>query len=121
MIFNETELAENINVKGLPQSITAPINITITNIFTKNKEDKSITAKICKIIFKIELPKEAVKITKISAKFINIIISRRNPNIGYENLIKENSILSKIIIIKIIPNEDKSSYEIAMANSEISQ
>jgi hypothetical protein len=61
-----------------------------------------------------------VEIIKISAKFINMIALRRNPNIVYENLIKEDPILSKAIIAKAIPNKDKSSYEIAMINSEIS-
>jgi hypothetical protein len=69
-------------------------------MFTKNKENEFIAARIRKTIFKIELPKEAVRFIKIFAKFINMIISRRNPNIVYENLIKENSILLKIIIIK---------------------
>jgi hypothetical protein len=58
-------------------------------------------------------------ITKISAKFINIIVSRRNPNIVYENLIEENPILSKVIIIKAIPNKDKPSYEAAIVNPKI--
>jgi hypothetical protein len=58
-------------------------------------------------------------IIKISTKFINMIILRRNPNIVYENVIKKNSILSKIIIVKIISNEDKSSYEIIIINLKI--
>jgi hypothetical protein len=53
-------------------------------------------------------------------KFIDMVVSRRNPNIVYENLIKNNPILSKIIIIKIIPNEDKPSYETAIASPKIS-
>jgi hypothetical protein len=65
------------------------------------------------------LLKKAVEITKIFAKFINMIILRRNPNIVYENLIKENLILSKIMIVKIIFNKNKSSYEITIANFEI--
>jgi hypothetical protein len=48
-----------------------------------------------------------------------MVVSRRNPNIEYEDLIEKNPILSKIMIAKIIPNEDKPSYEIAMANFEI--
>jgi hypothetical protein len=60
-----------------------------------------------------------VEITKISAKFINIVASRRNLNIVYENLIKENLILSKIMIAKIIFNKDKPSYETAIANFKI--
>jgi hypothetical protein len=48
-----------------------------------------------------------------------MIILRRNSNIVYENLIKENSILSKAMIIKAISNKDKSSYEITMANLKI--
>jgi hypothetical protein len=60
-------------------------------------------------------------IIKISAKFINIIVSHRNSNIVYENLIKEDPILSKIMIIKIIFNKDKPSYEAAMANLKIFQ
>jgi hypothetical protein len=119
MIFNEAELAENINVESLPKDITAPINITITSIFTKNKENESIAARTRKTIFKIELPKEAVEFTKISTKFINIIIPRRNPNIVYENLIKENPTLPKTIIVKTIPNNNKPSYETAMANPKI--
>jgi hypothetical protein len=90
---------------------------------TKNKENESIAARIRKIIFKTELSKKAnpeiIGITKISAKFINIIALRRNPNIVYENLIKENFILLKIIIVKIIPNENKSWYEIKIASSKI--
>jgi hypothetical protein len=39
VIFNETELAGNISVGGLFQSIIAPINITITNTFTENKKN----------------------------------------------------------------------------------
>jgi hypothetical protein len=88
-------------------------------MLTKNKENESIAARIRKTTFKIELPKEAVGVTKISAKFINIVASRRNPNIVYENFIKENPILSKIMIIKIIFNKDKPSYEIAIVNPEI--
>jgi hypothetical protein len=61
-----------------------------------------------------------MEITKISAKFINIIVLRRNPNIVYENLIKEDLILPKVMIIKISPNKNKPSYETAIANSEIS-
>jgi hypothetical protein len=60
-----------------------------------------------------------VRITKISAKFIDIIALRRNPNIVYENLIKEDFILLKVIIIKVIFNKDKPSYEIAIANLKI--
>jgi hypothetical protein len=60
-----------------------------------------------------------VEITKISAKFIDIVISRRNPNMVYKNFIEKNPTLSKIMIIKIIFNEDKSSYEIAITSSEI--
>jgi hypothetical protein len=67
------------------------------------------------------LPKKAIEIIKIFTKFINIIISCRNPNIVYENIIKKDLTLLKIIIIKIIPNEDKPSYEIAIANFEIFQ
>jgi hypothetical protein len=119
MIFNETELIRNINIKGLLQNIIASINITITNIFTKNKEDESIAARIRKTIFKIKLSKEIIEVTKISAKFINIIILRRNPNIVCEDFIKESLILSKIIIIKIILNKDKSSYEITIASFKI--
>jgi hypothetical protein len=113
-------LAGNKNIKDLSQSTTAPINTIIINMLTKNKKNKSIAARIRKTIFKIKLPKEVVKVIKISTKFINIIILYRNPNIVYENLIKENPILSKIIIVKIISNKDKPSYEITMANSEIS-
>jgi hypothetical protein len=61
-----------------------------------------------------------VGVIKISAKLINMVALRRNPNIVYENLIEKDFILSKIMIVKIIFNEDKPSYEIAMANSEIS-
>jgi hypothetical protein len=81
----------------------------------------SNTARIRKTTFKIKLFKEAMRITKIFTKFINIIVLRRNPNIVYENLIKENSTLSKIIITKIIPNKDNPSYKIAIANPEASQ
>jgi hypothetical protein len=88
-------------------------------MLAENKEDEFIAARIRKTIFKIELPKKVVEVTKISAKFINIIISRRNPNIVYENLIKENSILQKIIIVKIILNKDKPSYKIAIASPKI--
>jgi hypothetical protein len=88
-------------------------------MLTENKENEFIAARIRKTIFKIELPKEAVELIKIFAKFINIIVLRRNPNIVYENFIKENPILSKIMIVKAIPNEDKSSYEIAIANFKI--
>jgi hypothetical protein len=119
MIFNETELIRNINVKGLSQNIIAFINITITNMFTENKEDESIAARIRKTIFKIELLKEAVEIIKVSAKFIDVVASRRNSNIVYEDLIEENSILLKVMIIKAIFNKDKPSYETAMANLEI--
>jgi hypothetical protein len=119
MIFNETELAGNMSVEGLSQDITAPTNIIITSMLTENKENESIAARIRKAIFKIELPKEAVGVTKISTKFIDMIAPRRNPNIVYENFIEEDPILSKIMIAKTIPNKDKSSYEAAMANPEI--
>jgi hypothetical protein len=88
-------------------------------MFTKNKENESIAARIRKTIFKIELSKEVVEITKISTKFIDIIVLRRNPNIVYENFIEENPILSKVIIAKIISNEDKPSYETAIVNFKI--
>jgi hypothetical protein len=119
VIFNETELIGNISVKGFPQDITAPINIITINTFTENKKDKFIAARTRKTIFKIELPKKAIGIIKISAKFINIIVLRRNPNIVYENFIEEDFILSKIMIIKIIFNENKPSYEITMISSKI--
>jgi hypothetical protein len=119
IIFNEAELIRNISVENFLQDIIASTNIITTNMFTENKENEFIAARIRKIIFKIELLKEAVGIIKISAKFIDIIILRRNPNIVYENLIEEDPILSKVIIVKIIPNEDKPSYEVAMVNSEI--
>jgi hypothetical protein len=119
IIFNETELIRNINVKDFPQNITAPINTTTINTFTENKKNKSLAARIRKTISKIKLSKKAVEITKIFAKFIDIIALRRNPNIVYENLIEEDPILSKIMIIKIISNKDKPSYEIAMANFKI--
>jgi hypothetical protein len=120
MIFNEAELTKNISVKSLFQDTTAPTNIITTNIFTENKENKPIAARIRKTTSKTELPKETVKITKISAKFINMIALRRNPNIVYEDLIKENPILPKIMIIKTIPNKDKPSYETAIANPKTS-
>jgi hypothetical protein len=88
-------------------------------MFTKNKKILFIAARIRKIIFKVKLFKEVVKIKNISAKFINIIVSRRNSNIVYEDLIEEDFILLKIIIVKIIFNKDKSSYEIAIINFEI--
>jgi hypothetical protein len=119
IIFNETELTGNINVKNFSQNITAPTNTITINIFTKNKENKFIAARIRKTIFKIKLFKEAIEVTKIFAKFIDIIASRRNPNIVYEDLIKENSILLKAMIIKIIPKKDKSSYEITIINPKI--
>jgi hypothetical protein len=68
---------------------------------------------------KLNYLKKIIEITKIFTKFINIIVPRRNPNIVYENLIEENPILSKIIIIKIISNKDKPSYEITIANFKI--
>jgi hypothetical protein len=76
--------------------------------------------RIRKTTSKTELPKEIIKITKISAKLINMIVPRRNPNIVYENLIEKDPILSKIIIAKIISNKDKPSYETAMTNPKIS-
>jgi hypothetical protein len=108
-----------MNVKGLSQDITAPTNIITTNIFTENKEDEFIAARTRKTTFKIKLPKKVMGIIKIFAKFINMVVSRRNPNIVYKNLIEENPTLSKIIIIKIISNEDKSSYEITIINPKI--
>jgi hypothetical protein len=127
MIFNEAELIRNISVEGFFQNITALINTITINIFAENKENESIAARIrktiFKIIFKAELSKEInskiMEITKISAKFISVIIPRRDPNIVYENLIKKNLILSKIIIIKTISNEDKPSYETAIINLKI--
>jgi hypothetical protein len=88
-------------------------------MLTENKKNKFITARTRKTIFKIKLPKEVIKVTKIFTKFINIIILYRNPNIVYENLIKKNFTLSKIIIIKIILNKNKPSYEIAIASPKI--
>jgi hypothetical protein len=120
IIFNEAELIRNINIKDLPQNTIAPINIITTNTLTKNKKNKFIAARIRKTIFKIKLSKKIVEIIKIFAKFINIIILRRNPNIVYENLIKKNLTLPKTIIIKIIPNKDKPSYETAIVNLKIS-
>jgi hypothetical protein len=108
-----------MNVGGPPQSTTAPTNIIIISMLTENKEDESIAARIRKAIFKIELSKEAVGVTKIFAKFIDMIVLRRNPNIVYENFIKKNFLLLKIMIVKIIFNKDKTSYEAAIANSEI--
>jgi hypothetical protein len=119
IIFNETELTENISVKDLPQDITALTNTITINMFTKNKENKSIAARTRKTTFKIKLLKEAIEVTKIFTKFINMIILRRDPNIVYENLIKKNPTLLKIIIAKIISNKDKPSYEIAIASSKI--
>jgi hypothetical protein len=60
-----------------------------------------------------------VGIIKICTKFINMIVSRRNPNIVYENFIEENLILSKIIIVKTISNENMPSYKIAIINLKI--
>jgi hypothetical protein len=88
-------------------------------MFAENKEDKSIAARIRKTIFKTELPKEVMRVIEISAKFIDVIIPRHNPNIVYENLIEENLTLPKVIIIKIISNKNKPSYEAAMVNFEI--
>jgi hypothetical protein len=119
IIFNEIELIENINVKNLSQDITASINIIIINTLTENKKNKFIAARTRKTISKIKLPKEAMRITKIFTKFINMIVLRRNPNIVYENFIEENSILSKIMIAKIILNKDKPSYEIEIINPKI--
>jgi hypothetical protein len=118
IIFNEAELAGNISVENLSQSTTAPINITITSMLTENKKDESIAARTRKATFKIELPKEAVGIIKVFAKLIDVVAPRRNPNIVYEDLIEKDPILSKIIIAKTIPNEDKSSYEAAMTSPE---
>jgi hypothetical protein len=68
-------------------------------MFAENKKIESIAAKtrktIFKIISKIELSKEAVEITEIFTKFINIIVPRRNLNIVYEDLIEEDPILLK--------------------------
>jgi hypothetical protein len=90
-------------------------------MLTENKENKYIITRIRKITYKIELFKKVMRVTEISAKFINIIILRRNPNIVYENIIEKNLILLKIIIAKAIFNKDKPSYEIAITNSEIFQ
>jgi hypothetical protein len=120
MIFNEAELAGNMSVRNLSLNITALINITTINILAENKENESIAARIRKATFKVELPKEAVGVTKASAKFIGVIALRRDPNIVYEDLIEENPTLSKAMIAKIIFNEDKSSYEAAMASPEAS-
>jgi hypothetical protein len=94
-------------------------------MLAENKEHEFIAARtrkaISKAIFKAELSKEAVRIIEISAKLIDMIAPYRDPNIVYENIIKEDPILSKIMITKIIPNKNKSSYEIAMASSKIFQ
>jgi hypothetical protein len=123
MIFNEAELAGNMSVRGLSQGITAPTNITTTSMFAENKKDESIATRIRKIIFKItfkaELPKEAVGVIKVSAKLIDVVASCWDPNIVYEDLIEEDPTLLKVMIVKAILNEDKPSYEIAMANPEI--
>jgi hypothetical protein len=65
VIFNETELAENMSVGGLSQNIIAPTNIITINMLTENKEDEFIPERIRKSIFKIELPKETVGVIKI--------------------------------------------------------
>jgi hypothetical protein len=61
-----------------------------------------------------------VEVTEASTKFVDIIVSRRNFNIIYKEFYEENPPLPKIIITKIIiNNENKSSYETAMAGPEI--
>jgi hypothetical protein len=87
-------------------------------MLTENKEDESIAARTRKTTSKTELPKEAVGVTKAPAKLIGVVAPRRNPNIVYENLIVEDPTLPKAMIAKAIPNEDKPSYEAAMASPE---
>jgi hypothetical protein len=70
MIFNEAELIENMSVGDFPQNITAPTNIITISMLTENKDDEFIATRIRKIIFKIELSKEAVGVTEISSDMI---------------------------------------------------
>ncbi len=60
-------------------------------------------------------------VTGFFAKFIDMIVPRRNLNIIYEDLIEDESLLPKELIAKlVIESDDKLSYNVAMAGPEAS-
>ncbi len=112
-------MAGSINVGDLSQNTTAFTAAAITSTLP-------ITARITpEIVFGPKLPdqviSEAVGVTGPPAKFINIIVPRRNLDIIYEDLIEKEPPLPKTLAAKLaIENDDKPSYDAAIAGPEAS-
>src|SRR5450755_4293309 len=92
----------------------------------KDIKDSPVAGRTRKATNKAELPKKvfqkAMKAAKAPIKFINVIIPPRNPNIVYKELYEEDPPLPKAMIAKLVThNEDKPSYETAMAGPETPQ
>jgi hypothetical protein len=145
VIFNEAELAENKDVRDSFQGATAPvttandastiptttdndISITSDTIEETDKDVKNglIAGRTRKATNKAELPKKAfrkaVGATEAPMKLVNIIVPPRDPNIMYKELYEEDPPLPKAMIVKLVThNENKPSYEAAMAGPEVPQ
>jgi len=66
-----------------------------------------------------QITSEAVGVTGPFTKFIGVVVPRRNLNIVYEDLIENESPLPKALVAKlIIENDDKPSYNTAIAGPE---
>jgi hypothetical protein len=134
--FNEAELAGSKDVGDPSQGATAPATtasdtstIPTTTANTEetdeDAEDGPVAGRTRKATNKAELPKKALQkavgATEAPMKFVGVIILPRDPNIVYEELYEEDLPLPKTIIAKLVThNEDKPSYETAMAGSETS-
>jgi hypothetical protein len=91
---------------------------------TKYVENGPVAGRTRKATTKDKLPKkvlqEAVGATEAPIKLISIIVPSRDPNIVYKELYEEDPPLPKTMIAKLVThNENKPSYEAAMADPEV--
>jgi hypothetical protein len=135
VIFNEAELAGNKDVRDLSQGATAPattannastIPATTEETDEENMKDSLIVGRTRKATNKVELSKkvlqEAVGATETPIKLINAVVRRRDPNIVYKEFYEKDPPLPKAMIAKLVSyNEDKPSYETAIAGPETLQ
>jgi hypothetical protein len=131
--FNEAEIATFMNVRNLFQETTTPTTSTKIienapdtndiNIILENVEDaplKSITIEPAPIRRSIRHKKATFKAIEINAIKANAVGAAETPIISADEKESEKEdYLSKAIIAKsIITNEDKPTYEKAIADPE---
>jgi hypothetical protein len=147
IIFNKAEMATSMNIRSLPEKTTTPTTFTeITEIIEKipnisdadiadvndiniifenieNTPFENITVEPASIRRSTRYRKAIFKIMEINTVAVNIVgIAEISIIFANEGESEKENYLPKIIIVKLsITNENKSTYEEAMADSKKSQ